>query len=143
MVTISVARDRDAVPAHEIAIEPLVHRRPRDAAEREMIGWRATRTSDQGVETITTETCPALRAVALSLADLPPIPIDPSMLRLRDGAEPVPPSRKDGYSTRLTFSTRTDDGSWAEVQVSRGNAYAAWGHDAVVRLNACWGPLEP
>lgn len=141
MVTITVAQDRDVVPAHEITIETLIRLTPVSPAERETMGWRATRTSDRGVETVTTETCPALREVALSLADLPPIVVDPPILRLRNRAEPMPPTRKDGYSTRLTFTTRTDDGSWADVQVRGGNAYAAWGHDAVARLIPCWGPL--
>jgi len=143
LVTISVAEDRIYTLAHEIVIQADPPVAARTTAELEGRTWRAIRTSARGVETITSDDCPALRAVALSFADLPAVPVSPMASRVFGPHDLLPPTRKDGYATRLSFATRTADGSWAQIQIDGGNAYAEWGHAAVSALVACWSPLTP
>lgn len=143
LVTITVAEDRHYTLAHEIVIEPDEPFAVRTEAQLEGRLWRATRTSERGVEEVRSDMCPALRRLALSFADLPDIPVSPRPSRVHAEAEPIPPTRKDGFQTRLRFATRTDDGSYATVEIAGGNAYAQWGHDAVSALIGCWGPLTP
>lgn len=143
LVTITVAEDRLYTLAHEIIIraeEPVAAR-----TEAQLQGrlWTATRVSERGVEEVTSDTCPPIQRLALSFSYLPDIPVSPMPSRIHGDAEPLPPTRKDGFSTRLRFATRTDDGSYGTVEVAGGNAYSQWGHDAVSSLLGCWGPLTP
>ncbi|WP_395651437.1 hypothetical protein [Brevundimonas sp.] len=144
LVTIHVAGDDRYTLPHTIRLEPATHGVSRSVAELETRLWRATRTSERGTEAITSDTCPGLQNAALSFLHLPPIPIAPfAGAVFGDATIPIPPTRKDGFSTRLSFSTKSEDGSTAEVQIAHGNAYAAWGHDTVSGLLSCWGPLLP
>lgn len=144
LVTIHVAGDDHYTLPHTIRLEPATPGVSRSVTELETRLWRATRTSERGTEAITSDTCPGLQNAALSFLHLPSIPIAPSAGAVFGNATiPIPPTRKDGFSTRLSFSTKTEDGSTAEVQVAHGNAYAAWGHDTVSGLLSCWEPLVP
>ena len=147
LVTITVAEDRPYTIAHSIVIEAGQPIYARSEAELEGRSWTATRTSERGAETIHSDACPALRTIALSFANLPPLQVRP-MPSVAHGGEPgaavqMPPTRKDGFSTRLAFATETADGSYASVEVAGGNHYSRWGHEAVVALLGCWGPLTP
>ena len=147
LVTITVAEDRPYTIAHSIVIEAGQPVYARTGAELEGRSWTATRTSERGTETIHSDACPALRTIALSFATLPPIQVRP-MPSVAHGGEPgaalpMPPTRKDGFSTRLAFASETADGSYASVEVAGGNDYSRWGHDAVSALLRCWGPLTP
>lgn len=143
LVTITVAGDPHHTLPHTIIIEAAEPGVVRTEAQRAARAWKATRTSARGVEEVTSETCPALQPVALSFSSLPNIPVEPAASRIHGDTEPVPPTRKDGFVTRLQFDTRTDDGSDARVEISGGNVYAGWGHDAVAALLRCWEPLIP
>lgn len=143
LVRITVAADPHYTLEHEIVIEaepPVLARTPDERDERV---WSATRTSARGIETIRSDACLPLRTLALSFASLPAIPVNPAPSGVFGPSDLLPPTRKDGYSTTLSFVTRTDDGSWARVEIDGGNAYARWGHDAVAALNDCWAPLTP
>lgn len=147
LVTITVAEDSPYTIAHSIVITAGAPVYARTEAELEGRSWTATRTSERGTETIDSDACPALRTLALSFANLPPIQLRP-MPSVAHGGEPgadiaMSPSRKDGFSTRLTFATETLDGSYASVEVAGGNDYSRWGHDTVSALLRCWGPLRP
>jgi len=147
LVTITVADDPYYTIAHSIVIEAGQPVYARTRADLEGRSWTATRTSERGAETIHSDACPALRTIALSFATLPPLQVRP-MPSVAHGGEPgmalpMPPTRKDGFSTRLTFATETADGSYASVEVAGGNDYSRWGHDAVSALLRCWGPLTP
>lgn len=143
LVTITVAEDRPYTLAHEIVIRAEEPVAARTLAQMEGRLWTATRLSERGVEEVRSDTCPPLQRLALSFSYLPDIPVSPMPSRIHGDAEPLPPTRKDGFSTRLRFATRTDDGSYGTVEVAGGNAYAQWGHDAVSTLLDCWGPLTP
>lgn len=137
-ITIAADPTYDVV-AHTIDIGAIG---PTTSEESELV-WVAQRTSELGIQTIRSDLCPALRSVAESFAHLPPIIPNNTRPPVRGDALPIRPSRKDGYSTRLSFTTITEDGSKALVEVERGNVYAAWGDDAVARLHACWDSSEP
>lgn len=147
LVTITVAEDRPYTIAHSIVIEAGEPVYARTDAELEGRSWTATRSSARGTETIHSDTCAALRPLALSFAHLPSIPVRPLASVAHGGdpqtGRPVPPTRKDGYSTRLAFAAETADGSYASVELAGGNAYMQWGHDAVSALLGCWEPLTP
>ncbi|ATQ42057.1 hypothetical protein [Caulobacter mirabilis] len=143
LITITVAADRGLTLAHVIRIDPAAPITARSTAELDEVVWTATRTSQRGVTIIKSDACPALKDVVLSLSRLPAIPVAPPMLRVRSPLEQVPPVRKDGFSTRMAFSTETSDGSLATIEVESGNAYANWSSHAVAKLLACWGPLRP
>ncbi len=147
LVTISVSEDRPYTLAHtiEIVAADPVYARTQEELEGRL--WRARRVSGRGIQYIDSRQCPALRTVALSFAALPPLLANPRPSMVHGGlpgnALPIPPSRKDGFSTRLTFNSVTADGSEARVETQGGNAFARWGHEAVVTLLPCWGPLTP
>lgn len=143
LVSITVAEDRPYTLAHEIVIRAAEPVAARTEAQLEGRLWTATRVSERGVEEVGSDACPALQRLALSFSYLPDIPVSPMSSSIHDDAEPMPPTRKDGFSTRLRFATQTDDGSYSTVEVAGGNAYARWGHDAVSTLIGCWGPLTP
>lgn len=143
LVTITVAEDRHYTLAHEIIIEPADFIAARTEAQVQGRSWKATRISTRGVDEIRSDTCPTLRTVALSFGDLPDVPITPMPFHLHAEAEPLPPTRKDGFVTQLRFPARTGDGSYAVIEITQGNVYAQWGHDAVSTLLECWEPLTP
>lgn len=147
LVTITVSEDRPYTRAHTIEIVAADPVHARTQAQLEGRLWRARRVSERGIEHIDSRQCPALRSLALSFADLPPLFTNPRPSLAHGGlpgsALPIPPSRKDGFSTRLTFNSVTADGSEARVETQGGNAFARWGHEAVVALLPCWGPLTP
>ena len=144
LVTIHVAGDDQYTLPHTIRLEPETPGVSRSVAELETRPWRAIRSSERGTETITSDACPGLQNAALTFLHLPSIPIAPFVGRIPSGATtPIPPTRKGGFETRLSFSTVTADGSLGQVEISHGNAYAAWGHDTVSRLLSCWAPLIP
>lgn len=143
LVTIRVAEEPNYTIAHTITIRAEPPIAARSTAELENRVWTATRQSERGTEVIRSTECPALQRLALSFGQLPAIPIRPMVSEVVDPTAGLPPTRKDGFSTRLAFSTRTVDGSSASVELAGGNAYADWGHDAVSALLPCWGPLWP
>ena len=143
IVTISVEADRDHTRAHVIEIIPASARPARSQGEVKGRRWFATRLFGDQTQTITSEDCPALRPLALSFADLPPIELRPDSLEVSAEAMPIAPTIKDGFMTTLRFRTLTADGSRAVVEVRGGNAYQAWGHRAVSDLIGCWGSLAP
>ncbi|MBX9461283.1 MAG: hypothetical protein KL785_09540 [Brevundimonas sp.] len=142
LVTITVAGDRDIL-AHTIRIEADTFRTARSQEELDRRVWRASRVSENGEEQVDSETCPALRQVAHAFAALPDLSIAPPTMQVVSAPLPVPPTMKDGYSTRLTFRTVTLDGSEALVELRHGNAYAEWANSAVGSLAGCWGPPAP
>lgn len=142
LVTITVAEDRN-LPAHTIRIGADTGRPALSREELDHRVWRASRVSEAGEEQVSSETCPALRQAVHAFADLPPLSISPPTMRVQSAPSPVPPTMKDGYSTRLTFRILTQDGSEALVELRRGNAYAGWANSTVGSLTACWGPLAP
>ncbi len=106
--------------------------------------WLATREWEGGSQSLISTDCPAIRAVAISVSDLPPVRLAPAVSApLSGAAAPIPPTVKDGFQTVLSFQTETDDGSRGQVTVTGGNVYQRWGHDAVASLLPCWGPLAP
>ncbi|WP_312065055.1 hypothetical protein [Brevundimonas sp.] len=139
MVTITVDGDRYYTLPHSIMIEPDVNRLAQTRQEVEARRWRATRTSDGRIDRISSDECPALRAVALSFGDLPAVPIAP--LALRAASQPIrlAPTMKDGFATRLEFRTEGASGAWVLVQIKQGWPYDVWGHEAVSSLLPCWG----
>jgi len=139
MVTITVDGDRYYTLPHSIMIEPDVNRLAQTRQEVEARRWRATRTSDGRIDRISSDECPALRAVALSFGDLPAVPISP--LALRAASQPIrlAPTMKDGFATRLEFRTEGASGAWVLVQIKQGWPYDVWGHEAVSSLLPCWG----
>ncbi|NBB64056.1 hypothetical protein GVN18_32845 [Pseudomonas sp. ODNR1LW] len=141
LVTITIAEDRPYTLAHKIIISAEEPVAARTEAQLEGRLWTATRLSERGVETVRSDNCPALQRLALSFSYLPEIPVSPLPSRIHSDAEPLAPTRKDGFSTRLSFTTQMDDGSYGTVEVAGGNAYAEWGHEAVSTLLGCWGPL--
>jgi hypothetical protein len=143
LVRIQVAEDAPYSRAHMITIGAETDRAARSRAEIEGWTWRATREWDGGSMTISSIDCPALRDAALAFERLPDLTVMPPALRVVEGPIPLPPSRKDGYSTTLSFETITVDGSSADVTIDGGNAYSQWGHEAVSALIPCWGPLRP
>lgn len=144
LVQITVAQDRHYTLPHTITIAPERAQRPQSQEQRDRQAWFARRVWDGGEQLMTSDECPALRRVALSFGELPPIEVRPDSLEVAPGgAVPIPPSRKDGFGTSLSFRSLTADGSSAVVQIRGGNAYAEWGHNAVAALIPCWGPLTP
>lgn len=146
MVTITVDGDRYYSRPHTITIMPDVNRLARTRQEVQDRRWRATRTSEGRVDRISSDECPALRRVALSFGDLPAITFSPWALRAASEFDPLPPTMKDGFSTRLEFQTVGADGASVLVQIKQGGwPYNAWGHEAVSALLSCWGgePLIP
>ena len=145
LVTISVAGDRTQTQtlAHTISVAADTARTAGSDMDLARWGWRATRTSEKGEQTIGSQDCPALRQAALAFGGLPPLPVASPVLRVQVGSLPIEPTIKDGYSTRLTFRTLTDDGSEAIVELSGGVAYAEWANHTVDVLTGCWGPLRP
>lgn len=141
LVTITIAEDRPYTLAHKIVIRAEEPVAARTEAQLEGRLWTATRVSERGVEKVRSDNCPALQRLALSFSSLPDIPVSPMPSRLHSDAEPLPPTRKDGFSTRLSFKTQMEDSSYGTVEVAGGNAYAQWGHEAVSALLGCWGPL--
>lgn len=142
MVTITVDGDPYYTLPHSIMIEPDVNRLARTRQEVQARRWRATRTSDGRVDRISSDECPALRTVALSFGDLPAVPISPTALRT--ASDPLPPTMKDGFATRLEYQAVAVDGARALVQIKQGLwPYNAWGHRAVSALLPCWGALIP
>lgn len=140
LVTINVAADRTTVQAHTITIAPSTGARPGSVEHRDHQTWGATRTSESGQETVTSDECPAIRSVVSSFGELPALQVNPPALAVT-GADPipVPPTIKDGFETTLSFRTFTEDGSFADVEIRHGNAYQRWGHEAVTALLGCWG----
>lgn len=143
LVSITVAEERHLTLAHEIIITADEAFAPRTQAQLQGRGWTATRVSQRGVQKVSSNSCLALQPLALSFSELPDIPVDPMQSRIHDDAQELAPTRKDGFSTRLRFMTRTDDGSYGTVEMVGGNAYSQWGHEAVTTLIGCWGPLTP
>lgn len=147
LVKITVAESRPYTMAHTITItagDPVFARTTEELGAR---SWSATRVSERGTETINSESCPALRTVALSFANLPALRIRPMSAIAwggePDGGLPMQPTMKDGFETRLSFATRGEDNSPATIEMSGGGAYQRWGHDSVGALLACWGGLVP
>jgi hypothetical protein len=138
-----VAGDRPQTLAHTISISADTARTAGSDAELAGRGWRATRSSEKGEQTIGSQDCPALGQAALTFGGLPPLPVASPVLWVQAGSLPIEPTIKDGYSTRLTFRTLTDDGSEAVVELSGGVAYAEWANHTVNALTGCWGPLRP
>lgn len=144
LVKINVEEDRVYTRPHSISIRSQEGRRSRSIEERDARVWTATRTWEGGSQSVTSTECPAVRTIALSFGELPPVQIAPSLLAIMPGGSiPISPTIKDGFMTSLTFRTLTEDGSDAEVEIRSGNAYQHWGHDAVGSLIPCWGPLTP
>lgn len=143
LVTITVAEERPYTLAHTIQIEAETVGTARSRAELDLRVWRASRTSGRGVESATSETCPALGQAVQTFTRLPPLQIAPPPMRVQAAPFAIPPTMKDGYSTRLTFRTLTLDGSEAVVELRRGNAYAEWANETVSSMIGCWGPLRP
>ena len=144
VVRIEVSGDQMYSRPHTIAIRAQEAGLARSAAEQDARVWVASREWDGGSQVMTSTECPAVRMVATSVIDLPPVRIAPQTLEIMSGDSlPLSPSIKDGFETSLSFHTVTEDGSRGEVTVKRGNVYQRWGHDAVVQLLSCWGPLTP
>lgn len=144
LITIRVAHDRIYTQAHSITISPAAKAWPRSRAARDSQDWIAVRSWEGGSQTITSQACPALRTVALSVGDLAAVPVSPPSLRVVEGETlPIPPTIKDGFDTTLEFRTLNADGSETDVILSSGVDYQTWGHRAVSALIACWGPLKP
>lgn len=144
VVRIEVSGDPVYTRPHAISIRAQEPRFSRSAAEQDARVWVATREWDGGSQNITSTDCPAVRTVAISVSDLPPVRIAPRTLEIMSSDSlPTPPTIKDGFGTSLSFHTLTEDGSRGEVTIRRGNAYQIWGHDAVASLIPCWGPLTP
>lgn len=141
LVTIEVQADR-GLPAHSITISPPSERRPRSAEARDNVVWVATRTWEGGSQSVTSVECSAVRNVAASMTDLPAIPIAPPSRAVSPDPSPIPPTIKDGYSTRLLFRTLNEDGSSSDVTITGGAQYTAWANSAVGALVSCWGPLS-
>jgi len=147
LVEITVGEFRPYTLAHTITItagEPVF---ARTAAELEARSWSATRLSERGMETITSEECPAVRTIALSFSDLPTLLMRPLSAvawgeQPGDGL-PLGPTMKDGFETSLRFATRADDNSPAIVELKGSGTYQRWGHDSVTALLGCWGGLVP
>lgn len=144
LVKINVEGDQLYTQSHSISIRSQEGGRSRSIEERDARVWIATRTWEVGSQSVRSTECPAVRTIALSFGELPPVQIAPSLLAIMPGeGASIPPTIKDGFVTSLTFRTLTRDGSDAEVEIRRGNAYRHWGHDAVASLIPCWGPLTP
>ena len=142
VVTITVAEERPDILGHTIQIEADTARPVRSQEELDLRVWRASRTSERGEETMDSESCPSLRQAVHAFAQLPSLQIAPPPMRVHADHLSIPPTMKDGYSTRLTFRTLTPDGSEAVVELRRGNAYAEWANETVSSLISCWGPLR-
>lgn len=144
VVRIEVSGDRIHTRPHKISIRAQDSRLSRSAVEQDARVWVATREWEGGSQSMTSTDCPAVRTIATSVTDLPPVRIAPvtSEIMLGDTL-PIPPTIKDGFWTSLSFHTLTEDGSRGEVTVRGGNVYQSWGHNAVSRLIPCWGPLTP
>lgn len=144
LVTIQVAAETRHTPAHSITISSRAAVRPRTQSARDDQFWIASRSWDGGSQSLTSEACPALRTVALSLRDLQSVPVSPPFLTVAAGESlPIPPTIKDGYTTTLEFRVVNSDGSETDVRLSGGTDYQRWGNAAVAALIPCWGPLLP
>lgn len=143
-VRIEVSGDRAYTRPHAISIRAQEARLSRSAEEQDARVWIATREWDGGSQSMASTDCPAIRTVAVSISDLPPVRIAPATFEVMSGDTlPIPPTIKDGFWTSLSFHTATDDGSNGHVTIRGGNVYQRWGHDAVASLIPCWGPLTP
>lgn len=144
VVKIEVAGDRTYTRPHTINIRAQELGLSRSTEELDARVWVATREWADGSQSMSSTDCPAIRTIALSVRELPPVQIAPLTLRIMSGDSiPIPPIIKDGFSTTLTFGTVTEDGSSGEVIIRHGNVYTLWGHNAVGSLISCWGPLWP
>ena len=144
VVSIEVLGDGFYTRPHVITIRARGGRVSPSPAEPDDRAWDATREWEGGSQTLDSAECPALRAVAISVGDLPPVRIAPAnVISLSDDDLPLPPAIKDGFTTSLTFPTITGDGSKGQGVVRGGDVYQRWGHDAVASLIGCWGPLAP
>jgi hypothetical protein len=142
LITIEVREDRD-VRAHSITISPQHNGSLRTGAERDNMAWEAVRTWEGGHQSVTSEECPTVERVAVSIDELPSIPVAPPSRAVTGTTLPVPPTIKDGYVTTLSFRTLNADGSASDVTIRGGVPYAAWANAAIGALVGCWGPLVP
>lgn len=144
VVRIEVSGDGYYTRPHAITIRAQEARYARSAEEQDARVWVATREWDGHSQSMTSTECPAVRTVAISVSELPPVQIAPATFKIMSGDPlPIPPTIKDGFGTSLFFHTVTEDGSRGEVTIRRGNVYQHWGNDAVGSLIGCWGPLTP
>lgn len=138
LVTISVAADGgQGISAQTIEIVTGVPVHNVTAADLEDRIWTATRVIGSRIDTISSDTCPQLRPIALSFADLPPLPIRPLASHVAETL-PIGPMMKGGYSTSLTFDTLASDFAFVTVQLDGWGPYHQWGHEAVSQLQSCW-----
>jgi hypothetical protein len=107
---------------------------PRSRSEWRQLTWRASRTTRQGTEEITSQSCPALRSVAEAFKDLPPITPTPPATIIRDEPLPLNTILLGGWGASVSFKTF----GGADVTVSGSDAYAAWGSAVLNELVPCW-----
>lgn len=101
--------------------------------------WQAVRRSPHGAETVTSDTCPGLKDVAVKFRDLPPILPAPSAALSRE--DPFPPNviMLHGFRAMVSFTVA----GGPDVTVSGVNAYAVWGTEVANALIPCWSQPFP
>lgn len=101
--------------------------------------WTAVRTSNGATQEISSATCPALKAVAESFRDLPPITPTPLANVVADEPLPLNTIGLGGWGAVISFKTF----SGADVQISGSDAYGSWASRAVNELLVCWNNTGP
>ncbi|PZT95264.1 MAG: hypothetical protein DI624_14015 [Brevundimonas sp.] len=142
LATIAVTGDPYYTLPHEIVIEPDTQQIGRTQQEVEGRTWRAVRSSEGRVDSITSDQCPALRNAALAFGSIARQALRAPSLAVASDPIPMGPTMKDGFSSAVTFTALQRDGARVEL-TAKGGAYTRWGHETVAALLECWAPLIP
>lgn len=88
-------------------------------------------------------TCPALANIFRALIDLPAQSAAPDFSDFGNRVRPIPPTKKDGASHRITVAAKAPDGNTLTVTFSDySGPYAHWADTSLVQLRQCWSPMN-